>query len=196
MKCHQCNSPAMYLIEDKKGKLPLCLNCYSVWSNIQNIAFIQNAAMMNHAMDHMDMVTGFPSTQGRIPVTALARAMQKAHTLNNFNISQSQIGVLNTGSIGRIDAAITLSKGSDAELVGEEIKAITAAIISTQELQQAEKSDLLDLTETLAEEVVGKRKSATIRAVMKEITEKVKGATALTIAVERLRMAVEALLGV
>ena len=195
MKCHQCDNPAMYVLGEDSGKLPLCLNCYSTWSHIQNMIFLQNAAMMNQAMDHADMVTGLPSTEGRLPVAALARVMQKGHTLNNFNISQSQIGVLNTGSIERIDAAITLSKGSDAELIGEELKALTAAVISSQELEQADKNDLFDLTETLAEEVVGKRKSATIGAVMKEITAKVKGATALTVAAEKLHSALEALLG-
>lgn len=195
MKCHQCDSPALYMIGDDSRKLPLCLKCYSTWIHIQSVQFLQNAAMMNQAMDHMDMVTGFPSTEGRLPVQALARAMQKGHTLNNFNISQSQIGVLNTGSIERIDAAITLSKGSDAELIGEELRALTAAVIASEEIKQADKNDVLDLTETLAEEVVGKRKSATIGAVMKEITEKVKGAAALTVATEKLRAALGALLG-
>lgn len=158
--------------------------------------FLQNAAMMNQAMDQMDTVTGLPSTEGRLPVQALARAMQKGHTLNNFTISQSQIGVLNTGSIERIDAAITLSKGSDAELVGDEVKALTEAVIQSKELDQNDKNDILDLTETLSEEIVGKRKPATINAIMKEITEKLKNTAALAGAADKLLAAVEALFGV
>ena len=185
----------MYEIGDDSGKILLCLSCYAKWSHIQSMQFLQNAAMMNQAMDHMDMVTGLPSTKGRLPVQALARAMQKGHTLNNFTISQSQIGVLNTGSIEKIDAAITLSRGSDVELIGEELKALTEAVIQSAELDQSEKNDVLDLTETLSEEVVGKRKPATIGAIMKGITEKVKGAAALAGAAEKLRKALEALLG-
>ncbi len=193
MKCYQCDKPAMYMIGDEN--VPLCLNCYSTWSHIQNMQFLQNAAMVNHALDEIDMVTGFRSMEGRLPVQAIARAMQKGHTLNNFNISQSQIGVLNTGSIERIDAAITLSRGSDTELIGEALKDLTAAVISSEELNQEDKNDVLDLTETLADEVVGKRKPATINAVMKEITKKVMGAATLVRAAEKLRDVLETLLG-
>jgi hypothetical protein len=130
--------------------------------------------MMNQAMDQMDMVTGFRTPEGRMPVQTLARAMQRSHTLNNLNISQSQIGVLNTGSVEKIDAAITLSKGSDAELIAEQLRALTEAVISSEDLNAAQKNELLDLTETLAEEVVGKRKPGTIVAVMNAVTEKLK----------------------
>jgi hypothetical protein len=88
--------------------------------------------MMNQVLDDMDMVTGFHTPGGRLPVVALARAMQRTHTLNNFSISKSQIGVLNTGSIEKIDAAITLSKGSDVELITEQIKRLTEEVIKSK----------------------------------------------------------------
>lgn len=184
MKCHQCERPALFRIGDPG--VPVCLDCYAKWSHIMNMQFLQNAAMMNQALDDMDMVTGFHTPGGRMPVQALARAMQRSHTLNNFNISGSQIGVLNTGSIQRIDAAITLSQGSDAELIGSQIKALTEAVIGSDGLDSAQKNEVLDLTETLAEEVVGKRKPATINAVMKAITEKVTNVAALVAAAEKL----------
>lgn len=112
--------------------------------------------------------------------------MQRSHTLNNFNISQSQIGVLNTGAIQRIDTAITLSKGSDAELIGARIKDLAEAVIQSKALDEAAQKEILDLTETLAEEVVGKRKPATVNAVMKAITEKVTNFTVLVAAVDQL----------
>ncbi|WP_152493269.1 hypothetical protein [Roseovarius sp. THAF27] len=150
------------------------------------MSFLQNAAMMNNALDHMDMVTGIPSSGGRLPVQALAKAMQRSHTLNNFNISQSQIGVLNTGSIERIDAAITLSKGSDSQLVGDQLKTLTDAVVQSEELSDDQKNEVLELTESLAEEIVGKRKPATIKAVMKAITEKVSSTTSLVGAADKL----------
>lgn len=106
--------------------------------------------------------------------------------MNNFNITQSQIGVLNTGSIQRIDAAITLSKGSDVELIGQHIRSLTESVIQSPDLDDRKKADIIDLTETLAEEVVGKRKPATIKAVMKELTEHVTNTTALFGAAQKL----------
>ncbi|MBC8051181.1 MAG: hypothetical protein H7X92_13705 [Chitinophagales bacterium] len=104
--------------------------------------------MMNQALHDFDMVTGIPSSDGRLPVQALAQAMRKSHTLNNIHISQSQIGVLNTGSIQRIDAAITLSKGSDVEEIGAQIVGLTQAVIQSKELDTAQQNEIIDLTET------------------------------------------------
>lgn len=193
MKCDQCDRPAMYFVGDKNN-IPLCLDCYAKLSHIMNMQFLQNAAMMNLALDDMDMVTGFPLSGGRMPVQALAQAMRRSHTLNNIHISQSQIGVLNTGSIQRIDAAITLSKGSDAEEIGKQINALTQSVIQSKDLDAAQQNEIIDLTETLAEEVVGKRKPATITAVMKAITEKVNGVAALAGAAEKLWQVIKPLL--
>ena len=175
----------MYLIGDKND-IPLCLDCCAKWSHLNDIQFLKQAAMMNQASEDMKMVTGFPSSGGGMPVQAIARAMQRSHSLNNIHISQSQIGVLNTGSIQRIDAAITLSRGSDVEEIGSMIKGLTEALIQSNQLDAAQQKEIIDLTETLAEEVIGKRKPATITAVMKAITEKVSGVAALAGAAEKL----------
>lgn len=193
MKCYQCDRPPMYMVGEKNN-IPLCLDCYAKLSHVQNMQFLQNASMTNLALDDMDMVTGFPSSSGRMPVQALAQAMTRSHTLNNIHISQSQIGILNTGSIQRIDAAITLSKGSDAEEIGLQIKGLTESVINSNELETAQQNEIIDLTETLAEEVVGKRKPATITAIMKAITEKVSGVAALAGAAEKLWQVIKPLL--
>lgn len=178
------------------GQLPLCLDCYSKLARIQHNQFLQNAAMMNLALDDLDMMTGFPSSGGRMPIQALSRAMQASHTLNNIHISQSQIGVLNSGSIQRIDAAITLSKGSEVEQIGALINELTQAVVQSKELDAAMQNEVIELTETIAEEVVGKMKPATITAVMKSITEKVGGIAVLAGAADRLWQAIKPLLPV
>ncbi len=155
--------------------------------------FLQLAAMMNQSSDAVEMITGFPNSGGRMPVQALAQAMRRSHTLNNIHISQSQVGVLNTGSIQRIDAAITLSKGSDAEEVGAHIKNLMEALIQSKEVDAIQQRDIIDLTEALAEEVVGKRKPATVLAIMKAITEKVNGVTAVAAVAEKLWQAIKLL---
>ena len=62
MKCAQCDRPAMYAIGDQR--IRLCLNCYAKMKHLQDVEFLQNAMMMNQALDHMDLVTGIPSTEG------------------------------------------------------------------------------------------------------------------------------------
>ncbi len=193
MKCHQCDRPAIYQVGND-DEIPLCLDCYSKLSHIWDMQFLKNAVMMNRALDDMDMVTGLSVSGARMPVQALARAMMRSSTLNNITVTQSQIGVLNTGSIHRIDAAITLSKGSDAEELGSLIRGLTEAVIQSNELDAGQKNEVIELTETLAEEVVGKRKPATITAVMKSITEKVGGVAVLAGAADKLWQALRPLL--
>ena len=185
MKCHQCDRPAFYLTGDNNN-IPLCLDCYAKLSHISNMQFLLDAAMMNQALEGIEMMTGLPNSGVRVPVHALAQAMRRSQTLNNIHISQSQIGVLNTGSIQRIDAAITLSKGSDAEEIGAQIRYLTEAVAQSKELDARQQNEIIELTETLAEEVVGKRKSATITAVVKAITEKVSGVAVLAGVVDKL----------
>jgi hypothetical protein len=185
----------MFSVGDE-NKFLLCLDCCEKWSHITNMEYLQNAATLNQALDEMDMSTGIPSSGGRVPVQALARAMQRSHTLNNIHISQSQIGVFNTGTIQRIDAAITLSKGSDAKEIGALINNLTQAVIQSSELNATQQKEIIDLTETLAEEVVGRRKPATITAVVKAIIEKVTGVAALAGAADKLWQAIKSLLPV
>jgi hypothetical protein len=192
MKCHQCDRPAFYEVGDKH--LPLCLDCYSRFSEIQNMQFLQNAVMSNLALDDMQAVTGIPIIGGRMPTSAIARAMQRGHVLNNIQITQSQIGVLNTGSIERIDAAITLSKGSDTDLIGSIIGEFVQKIVNSTDLEASKRNELIDLTETLSEEIVGRRKPATIKAVLNAMKEKVLGVADLVNAVDKLFEAINSVI--
>jgi hypothetical protein len=68
--------------------------------------------MLNHASDSMDnMLGGLGPPSPRIPVEAIARAASMARTYNNISISNSNVGVVNTENLARIDAAITIRRG-------------------------------------------------------------------------------------
>jgi len=184
MKCSQCAAPAFYRVQEQG--IPLCLQCYSILHRINSIDFLMNVAMLNQSMDQMDAMSGVGLSGDRIPVQHIARAIQGSPTLNSFAISNSQVGVLNTGSIHKIDAAITLSKGSDAEPVADEIKRFTEEIIGSHEASDSQKNELLELTEAVAEEIVSKRRKSSIIALMKELKEKASGILALSNAADKL----------
>jgi hypothetical protein len=79
MRCHQCPRPALYKVEIDDQGIPLCLDCWNKLQTTYYRNFLMNAAMINQSMDHMDEVTGLGSSGGRIPVEALARAMQRSN---------------------------------------------------------------------------------------------------------------------
>jgi hypothetical protein len=160
--------------------------------------FLRSAAMMNQAMDQMDSITGIPLGGGRIPVAALAGAMTKGATYNNIHINNSQVGVLNTGDLARIDAVITLTKDTDVEPIGKAITALTQALIDSKEIDEKGKKDLLDLVQSLAEQIVGAqgaRKPPVIMSLLRGIEERAKGYVAISAVIQQLVQVVTSMFG-
>jgi hypothetical protein len=187
MPCSQCGRPAFYQVGDEK--VPLCLNCWHKWQQGMYMQFIQNAAMINQSMDDMDMISGISLGGGRIPVAALAGAMNRGSTYNNISINNSTVGVLNTGDLARIDAVITLTKDTDVEPIGEAIKALTQAIIDSKDVDGKAKKEIIDLVQSLAEQVVGsqgQRKPSVISTLLRGIEERAKGYVAISAVVKQL----------
>lgn len=172
MPCAQCRKPAFYQVGDQK--VPLCLDCWHKFQQANFLQFLQNAAMMNQAMDDMDEMTGFGPSGGRIPVAALASAMSTKSTYNNISISNSNIGVVNTGDLAKIDAVITLTKDSDADAIGLAIKSLAQAIVDSKEIDKAGKQELIDFVQAIGEQIVGARKKPILFSLFRGLEERAK----------------------
>ena len=114
------------MFETKKGA-QLCLSCYGQLEDLRlrqaEASFrdqLVNMAMINHAEQSMAAQVGMNlSPHELIPVAAIAAAAAARNTrMTNINITGAQVGVLNTGDLAKIDAAVTITKGSDAEELG------------------------------------------------------------------------------
>jgi polyhydroxyalkanoate synthesis regulator phasin len=177
VKCDQCERPAIARVTE--GLIALCLDCYQKFVYINNVEFLKHAALANQALDDMDRISGFPTAGGRIPIAELARAVQKGSVYNNIHISNSQVGVVSAAEVARIDAAITLTQGSDAAVLGEQLKRLTEAVVNNGSISAEDRKELIDLLQSLAEQIVGQRKPAVVRSLANAISDKVKGAIAL-----------------
>lgn len=193
MRCHQCDRPAMFTISDQN--IPLCVHCYHVLSEALNRDALINMAHMNRALDDMTATVGFMPAGERYPVQALARAMARPMTYNNIRVENSQIGVLNTGNVAKIDAAITLTKGSDAEAIGDLILRFTQQLIQSRELEEKDRSEVVELVQSLSEQVVGQRKRSTIWAIITAIQEKVALVAGLSESAKQIAQAARDLFG-
>lgn len=183
MKCNQCERPALYKYEDG---LRLCIHCNAILQENNYRSFLMNAAMMNHAMDEMDMVTGMHLGGGRIPVSALAQAISRPMTNNHIIISNSSVGVLNTGDLAKINAVITITEGSDAEELGHCIKNFAQAIVDSDEITREKKQEIGELLGTLSEQIAGKRSKPVIGSVLKGIEDRVKSVETLWAFAEKI----------
>jgi hypothetical protein len=193
MRCSQCSNNAFYRIGNGSGgETSLCLQCLSVWESIQFREWLKSAAMMNHASESMDsMLGGLGGPSPRIPVEAIARSASMAATYNNINISNSNVGVVNTGNLARIDAAITMSKGTEAEEFGARLKDLTQAILSEADTSKELKQQLVEITQAISDQAIGSKRPskvvvATLFAHLKELAGDV---SILAGAVEKLHEA-------
>jgi hypothetical protein len=192
MKCHQCERPAFYELE---GRIRVCLDCYYKINQIHNIQFLQNAAMANQALDDMDMISGMRTVGGRVPIAALAAATRGADrtVYNNIKISQSTVGVINTGDLAKIDAVITLTKETDAEQIGVYLQELTQVILDSQKSTIADRQELIDLIKSLAEQIQSARKKSVTLSLLKGIEERIQTISAAIPVYEKMKPIVEAL---
>ena len=192
MRCHQCDRPAIW--DTGEGKV-LCLDCAEKLQSIQHRQLLFLAAMTDQALDDMDAVVGLPQSGGRIPVREIALAMKGKSVLNNIHITNSSVGVLNTGDLARIDAVITLTKNTNVETIGTQLQKLTQSMVDSSDLEQAQKKELLDLVQALAEQVVGARKPSVIKSLLTSIEDRAKGMAAIFSVVQVLSAAVRGLFG-
>ena len=192
MRCHQCDRPAIW--DTGEGKV-LCLSCAKELQSMQHRQLLFCAAMANQALDDMDAVVGMRLSGGRMPVKEIALAMTEKSVLNNIHITNSSVGVLNTGDLARIDAVITLTKSTDVETIGTQLKMLTQSIVDSPDLNQAQKKEMLDLVETLGEQVVGPRKPSVIKTLLQSIEDRAKGIAAIFSVAQSLTAAIRGLFG-
>lgn len=190
-QCYQCDRPSMYDV----GNVPLCLHCAATAEHIANMQWLKNAAGMNQALDDMDMVTGISLGGGRVPVAAVASAMRRNPILNHIQVNNSQIGVLNTGMIERVDATITLTRGTEFEVVGDHLKLFTEALANNRDIEPRARESLAELVESLSDQI-NQRKRASIAATMAAILEKSSQVAALAPVAQALWLTIKPLLGV
>jgi hypothetical protein len=128
-------------------------------------------------------------------VKEIAAALKGKSVLNNIHITNTSVGVLNTGDLARIDALITLTKNTDVETIGTQLQNLTQSIVDSPDLDDAQKKELLDLVQALAEQVVGPRRPSVIKSLLTSIEDRAKGMAAIFSVVQVLSAAVRGLFG-
>jgi hypothetical protein len=104
-------------------------------------------------------------------------------TLNNIHVTNSEIGVLNTGIIENVDATVSVLKREGGEELANAIAALTEAVIQSGEIANDQKNQIMELLSTLSEEAVApadKRKSAVAKTLLSDLSNILGGVKALT----------------
>ena len=138
----------MYLVSERK--IPLCLSCYSVFSQLERAQF-EYERIINYVGDQMAFTVGIPPTKPRFP--ARPQPVQISGVkLNNINVSNSIVGTLNTGTIGTVDQTISALIHIGEPNVAEAVKNLTEAVVVSRELGQNQKNELIEILGAVAAE--------------------------------------------
>lgn len=98
MKCYQCDKSAMYQVGEQN--IPLCLDCYFKFSQIQQQEIENNERMMNYLSDEITASVGLPPMGPKFPPRPLPVVVAGAK-LHNIHVNNSVIGTINKWLRGR-----------------------------------------------------------------------------------------------
>ncbi len=149
MKCYQCDKPAMYHIGDQN--IPLCLDCYFKFSQINQQQIENGERMMNYLCDEMSASVGLPPIGPRFPSRPQPVVVAGAE-LHNIHVNNSVVGTINTGSIGTVDQSISALVQSGEPALAEAVKSLSEAILQSGDLTRNQKNELIESLSIISKE--------------------------------------------
>lgn len=197
MKCQNCNKNALFSFGEEETPL-LCLDC---WIRFQDskIRYMEICERhINFAMDAMDDAVGIHGITPRYPERqTIIHAGDM--TLNNINVSNSEIGVLNTGTIASVDSTVTVMKTEGNTELASAVTALSEAIIKSAELTKDQKNETLEMLYSLSSEAVVPRESrklGIVRALLSGLSGMLGDVASLSAAWEKVQPIFQQLFGI
>jgi len=180
MKCSACGHEAelMWVVEVGKGRAALCLDCQSKYQQIQVTKHNMLVDEMNYLAEEIDFVSGFPGSPRyrRVPSITQINPRNESH----ITVNADQIGIVNSGSIGEINSAITLTKQSNNPQIGDDLRSLTELILSDKDVTNEIRDSLIESLAFLAEQLKQdnqSRKRSMISTVLVNITSSIGAVT-------------------
>jgi hypothetical protein len=170
----------MFSIQAQGGQISLCLDCKLKLD--QSIAIQQDLVErnLNYLAAEVESITGLPGTVPRYPMRQVVRADQV--TQHNVSVSNSSIGVLNTGSLQMVNsAAVSLSQGGQKEL-SDAIKTLADGIARNTQVTKEVQDKALEILSFISSEATvssEKRRRFAIRPLLQELANLCSGVAGL-----------------
>lgn len=178
--------------------IPLCLDCALKYDTLMESQIERIERQLHHIADQAEAAVGFGGWATRPPPRARRTVIEGPTTLHNIHISGGNVGVVNSGTIGRIDSAVgSMARGGEAE-GADAIRKLTEAVAGSTELSEADKKKVLDNLSVVASEATvpkEERRGSTMLAVVENAATILEGATALWEFASTVLPAIRALFG-
>jgi hypothetical protein len=188
----------MYLV-GPGSRFPLCLSCYVIWRAADIKQTEEEERYNNFVAEEFEIIAGMKGLTPRFPPRWRASiVLPGGVSLHNIRISNSEIGFLNAGTIGHIDAAVTVIRERGSERLAQAVSELSEAVIKSDGVSATAKKKFLELLEAAMTEVVApkeKRRLSLIRTLAAEITALLSGVSTLAKLWEQARGLIEQLIG-
>ena len=189
--CTQCATTAIVNYDGSN----LCVRHYLMMQQASWIEFAKIAAMLNHTESRLAASSLFrvPNYITIPPPPSLGDTL----TLNNIEVKESSVGIINTGTIKRIenlDASITLLMEGEKHELAKSLKCFTQLLLDS-EIGHHTKEEIAQQTEYLSSQAQmepAQRSMGMVRSLLKGIKETVGTASALAEAWSKLQPLFEA----
>jgi hypothetical protein len=170
MKCHHCDKPAFYLYgkKDEPG-LPLCIDCNLKVEQAAYLQFGRQARFLNYLSGQVDFTMGLPGFSPKIQVPEVHQV--GSVTLHNVKIDNSNVGLVNTGSIQTVDSAVGVLRSHNEENGANALARIAEGIVQSEEISQDEKNRLLEQLSVISTEAAApapERRRAAMRPLLRD----------------------------
>ena len=195
MKCANCTKLAIYAVGEEGHEVPLCLDCYIRLGHVKLREMEMLERQSNFLIGQMEAISGVYGVVPRYPERRMT-IQSGAVTLNNIHVTNSEIGVLNTGAVQTIDSTLTILKSEGNIALATALQALSEAVIKADDLTNTQKNDTLELIGTMSEEAVipkAKRKLAVIKAMLSQTASTLTGVASVANALEAVKAAIESL---
>lgn len=165
-------------------KVPLCLNCHEIFQRgiARNVEMLREE--MNHTMDHVDAMFGIPLGP-RYPTKRPVIVSGGTVNNNRIAISNSQIGILNTGNINSLNQTIGALYSSSQQDLAQKIKVFSESVLKDESFGDDQRKVILESLDTVTKELLqeqGSRKGSVAKLLLKSISETVQfGANSATL---------------
>ncbi len=149
-QCSQCSNKAIFQID---GGHLLCLNCYRLFQETITRQNDELARVYNHLIDQMEATVGVPGVLPRISPRAEPTMINTGPmTFNNINVSDSVVGVINTGQVQHLDVAVDAARDAGEEQLASALQALSQAVVDAQDLTPQQKDEAVEHLTFLAEQ--------------------------------------------
>jgi len=150
LKCCQCGRPAYFTTGPDNR--PLCIDCYLKLVQAITLANNQLAQEANYLVDTANAIMGTPGLGPRyeIPQPIVYQGQCVTH---NINVNQGSVGMINTGNVGMIDAAIDFLAGTQQQELVAALKTFTQTVLNEPSLDSKTKNEVIEYLSCLASQL-------------------------------------------